>query len=192
MGNVLVKYDPEYFLQDFSDSEKELFNTEIYLSENWRRLDRGELSEKELTELVCSRIPEQHWSDAAKLIKWYELSTPIEGMEQLVKELKENGYGIYLLSNTSTAFYEFSKSIPALKHFNGLFISADYGLLKPDGRIFRFFCDKFSLRPDECVFVDDSAANVKSASDEGFTGILFDGDASALKNKLKRILPQTY
>ena len=184
LGNVLVKFDPEYFLKDLSDSDKELRRAEIYHSEDWLRLDRGELDEKELTDLVCSRVPERCRADAKRLMKWYDLSAPIEGMEQLVQRLKEKGYAVYLLSNTSLAFYEFSKGISALKHFDGVFISADHGLLKPDPQIFRLFCEKFSLCPSECVFIDDTLANVRSAMGEGFFGIVFTGDASVLKNKL--------
>ena len=184
MGNVLVKYDPEYFLKDYSDFEKELFYTEIYHSDNWRKLDRGELSEEELISLVSSHIPERYHADAKKLIKWYELSTEIEGMEQLIQQLKKTGYAVYLLSNTSQAFYEFSKNISILKHFNGRFISADYGLLKPDREIFHLFCKKFSLCSSECVFIDDTPINVKSALEEGFAGIVFTGNVPMLKNEL--------
>ena len=184
MGNVLVKWVPETFLDGYSESEKELFRKEIYFSENWLRLDRGELSEDEITKLVCSRIPENYRADAEKLIKWYHFSSMIEGMEELVKELKDRGYKIYLLSNTSKAFYNFKELFPVIKHFDGTFISADHGVLKPDKEIFRLFCEKFSLSPSECVFVDDSQANVKSASEEGFSGIWFKGDAEELKREL--------
>jgi len=184
MGNVLVTYDPAYFLKDYSESEKALFSAEIYFSERWKQLDRGELSEEELIRLVCSEIPECHHADAKKLIKWYDLAAPIPGMEALVQQLKQNGYAVYLLSNTSFAFREFHKNITALQHFDGLFISAEHGILKPDRQIFRLFCEEFALNAAECVFIDDSPANVASAVDVGFAGIVFNGDAIRLKNEL--------
>ena len=187
MGNVLVKYDPKYFLKDYPDFERGLFDAEIYHSNHWRRFDRGELSEEELIELVNSHIPQHYHADAKKLIQWYNLSAPIEGMESLIEQLKTNGYHIYLLSNTSLAFHKFSKNISALRYFTGLFISADCGLLKPDKQIFRLFCNQFSLCPSECVFIDDTLVNVKSASEEGFTGIRFNGDTSMLKHELVRL-----
>ena len=184
MGNVLVKWAPETFIKAYSEQEKEHFRKEIYYSENWLRLDRGELSEEELTELVKSRIPSRYHSDAEKLIRWYDLSSQIDGMEQLVLRLKNKGYNIYLLSNTSQAFYKFRELFPVIKHFDGTFISADYGILKPDRQIFRLFCNKFSVIPSECVFIDDSPANVKSAAEEGFSGIVFNGNAEELKREL--------
>ena len=187
MGNVLVKWVPETFMKGCSETAKELLGKEIYYSENWLRLDRGELSEEELTELVCERIPESYHADAKKLIRWYDMSSQIDGMEELVKELKDRGYKIYLLSNTSKVFYSFKELFPVIKLFDGTFISADHGILKPDRQIFSMFCDKFSLSPRECVFVDDSQANVKSASEEGFTGITFSGNAEELKMELVKL-----
>jgi len=184
MGNVLVTYDPTYFLKDYPEEEKTLFLKEIYLSEAWKMLDRGELSEEELIRLVCSRIDARHHADARKLIRWYDLSAPIDGMEQLVRQLKEHGYAVYLLSNTSKAFYGFSKNIPALAYFDGRFISADHGILKPDREIFRLFCSKFALNAAESVFIDDAPANVEAAAAEGFSGIVFAGDAAKLANAL--------
>lgn len=188
MGNVLVKWVPETFMKDYSEPEKELFRKEIYYSENWLRLDRGELSEEELTQLVCSRLPEQYHTDAKKLIKWYDMSSQIDGMEQLVIRLKNKGYKIYLLSNTSKMFYKIKRRFPVLEHFDGTFISADYGILKPDKQIFRLFCDKFSVIPSECVFIDDTPVNIKSATEEGFAGIVFNGNAEELEIELNKIL----
>lgn len=184
LGNVLVKYDPDSFLLGYSDAEKELLGKESYYSENWLKMDHGDLTEAELTELVLDRIPSRYHSDAVRLIRWYDLSSPIDGMERLVIALKAAGYGVYLLSNTSEAFYRFRSKIPALKHFDGYLISADHHLLKPDIRIFRLLCEKFSLEPSECVFIDDIEANVNGAKVAGFEGIVFGGDVSALINQL--------
>ena len=174
-------------MKGYSETEKELLGKEIYYSENWLKLDRGELSEEELTELVCSRIPESYHADAKRLIRWYDMSAQIDGMEELVKELKDRGYNLYLLSNTSKVFYKFKELFPVTKSFDGTFISADYGILKPDRQIFRMFCDKFSLCPSESVFVDDSSPNVKSATEEGFAGVVFNGNADELKKEFLKL-----
>ena len=187
LGNVLVKWIPETFMYGYSEAEKEFFRKEIYYSENWLRFDRGELSEQELDELVCSRIPAAYHEGAKKLVRWYDMSSQIEGMEQLVSELKNKGYNIYILSNTSKAFYKYKELFPVIKLFDGTFISADYGVLKPDKKIFRLFCEKFSVIPSECVFIDDTAVNVKSAMEMGFAGIVFSGDVKELKNEFARM-----
>lgn len=187
MGGVLTQYDPNAFMAGLSAEEQTVLGQEIYHSENWRRLDRGELTEEELTDLVCSRIPSQYIETAKKLIRWYELSAPIAGMDALAVRLREKGYRIYLLSNTSHSFRFFYSQIPALAHFDDYFISAEYGMLKPDPKIFQKFCSVFSLNASECVFIDDSAANVESASTQGFTAIQFDGDAAHLQATLEKM-----
>ena len=187
LGNVLIKFDPAHFMRGYSEEEKALYLAEIYQSENWLKMDRGELSEEELIELVCSRIPEQYHGGAVKLIQWYWQSIPIEGMEQLAGELRKQGYGIYLLSNTSQAFYKYYRNLPVFQHFDDVFVSADHGLLKPEGEIFRLFCKNFGLEAEECVFIDDTAVNVESAAAEGFLAIHFKGDVEELRAALKRL-----
>ncbi len=185
MGNVLVHYDSDLLLKDYPDTDKTVLKREIYQSVDWVLLDRGRLTEQQLTERVQNRLPHGLRDAAARLIKWYELTSPVEGMEELIKKLHENGYKIYLLSNTSLAFHEFRKNIDVLKYFDGTFISADCGLLKPDHRIFDMFCKHFRLDPAQCMFIDDSPANVESAIDTGFEGTVFHNDVKLLAEQLR-------
>lgn len=187
MGNVLLRYDPMHYLRDYPEDDKEILNREIYQSPDWLALDRGELTEPELIRLISSRLPAHLAQDAEKLIKWYQPVMAISGMEELVRDLYHRGYPIYLLSNTSLAFHQFRENLHALKYFSGEFISADYGLLKPAERIYHLFCERFSLLPEECLFIDDSPANIESAVRAGFSGIVFDGDTSALRNRLAEL-----
>ena len=191
MGNVLVRYNTDFYLRGYSEDEKTLLNRQIYLSVDWLRLDRGELTEAELISKIKKSLPDALCGDAQRLVKWYEQSEPIDGMEKLVRDLHEYGYKIYLLSNTSLEFHRFREKIPALKYFDGEFISADCGLLKPDERIYRMFCEHFSLTPNECVFIDDSPANIESAARVGLNGIVFYSDVALLREQLieKCILP---
>lgn len=187
MGNVLVRYDPDFFMQDLTAEEQALFSREIYLSKDWQQLDRGDLTEEELTARICRRIPAQYHATAKRLIQWYRLTEPIAGMDELVGTLKAQGYRIYLLSNTSLAFRSFHRSFPVLSRFDGLFISAEHRLLKPDPAIFHLFCQTHGVQPQDCVFIDDSPLNVQAAHELGFTAILFDGDAAKLNNTLSAL-----
>lgn len=187
MGNVLLRYDPMHYLRDYPEDDKEILNREIYQSPDWLALDRGELTEAELICLVSSRLPAHLAQDAEKLIKWYQPVMAISGMEELIQDLYHHGYPIYLLSNTSLAFHQFRENLHALKYFTGEFISADYGLLKPEERIYHLFYKRFSLLPEECLFIDDSPANIESAVRAGFSGIVFDGDTATLRNRLAEL-----
>ncbi len=107
------------------------------------------------------------------------------GMEELIRRLKQAGYGIYLLSNTGQRYYEFRKNIPALRWFDGEFISADWKLLKPEPEIYRAFCQYFHLVPAQCLFVDDLAQNVYGAQRAGMKGVVFYGDPGDLERRLR-------
>ena len=90
-----------------------------------------------------------------------------------VKELKEKGYKIYLLSNCPSWFDEFKKSVPAFDFFDGFIISAKYNLIKPGKEIFDVLFNEFSLKAEECFFIDDSPANVTTANEIGMTAHCF-------------------
>jgi len=184
MGNVLLRYDPVYYLRNYPENDREILNREIYGSPDWLALDRGEYTEEELIRRIRERLPEHLADEAEKLVKWYRLTTRIDGMEELVRDLHARGWPLYLLSNTSLAFHRFRTDLRALQYFTGEFISADCGILKPDERIYRLFCGQFGLRPEECLFIDDSQANIDSAVRVGFHGIVFDGDTDLLRRQL--------
>lgn len=110
---------------------------------------------------------------------------PFEKMYDFIKGLKENGYGIYLLSNASGDFYERIDGIPALSLFDGYLISADYKLLKPEKEIYLALYEKFSLNPEECYFIDDVQANIDGAKNAGMDGHCYHhGDIEILRKAM--------
>ncbi|WP_197272228.1 HAD-IA family hydrolase, partial [Salinicoccus sp. YB14-2] len=74
----------------------------------------------------------------------------------------------------------FKETIPALNHFDGFFISSDWGCLKPEPVVFQKFFDHFNINPEESYFIDDLAENIGAASDQGMKGHVFDGDIESL------------
>ena len=96
-----------------------------------------------------------------------------------MEELKNLGYGLYLLSNASYRQHDYWPLIPCSKFFDGTLISADVKLVKPQPEIYRLLFKKFSLKPEECFFVDDSPANVEGAHYCGMTGAVFNDGVPA-------------
>lgn len=116
---------------------------------------------------------------------FYPYMPPFEKMYDFIKGLKENGYGIYLLSNASGDFYERIDGIPALSLFDGYLISADYKLLKPEKEIYLALYEKFSLNPEECYFIDDVQANIDGAKNAGMDGHCYHhGDIEILRKAM--------
>ena len=114
-----------------------------------------------------------------------ELFLSIHGMEDLIRRLKEAGYKIYLLSNASIMQHAYWPGFPASRYFDGKLISCDVKTVKPCHEIYRIFTEHFSLNPDECLFTDDSPANVAGAEACGWEGIVFHGSADELEMKMR-------
>ena len=188
MGNVLIRFDRDYFIDRLgvSPEDKSLLMREVFQSLEWARMDRGSLTDEEAGQSVCSRLP-QRLHDAAKNLvsMWDRPILPIPGMEELIQELKQAGYGIYLLSNASLRQHDYWPRVPGNQLFDGTLISSDVRLVKPQPEIYRLLLEKFSLKAEECFFVDDSPPNVEGAFYCGMPGAVFNDGVPALRKALR-------
>lgn len=191
MGNVLIYFNRDVFLDRVglkNPEDRELLNREVYLSLEWSRMDRGSLSDEQAADIIAQRVPERLRDTVHKLVnEWDRPILPIKGMEALVRELKANGYGIYLLSNASLRQHHYWQNIPGWDCFDGTLISADVHLVKPQPEIYELLCQTFSLKKEECVFIDDATPNVEGAFFTGMPAIVFHDDVKELRRKLKEI-----
>lgn len=188
MGNVLLRFDPELFLDRIgaAGADRELLLREIFRSDDWLGLDRGDHDEPQAAEKMCARLPEHLHETARRLVcHWDEPLVPVEGMEALVSELKAAGYGIWLLSNASRRQHEYWLRLPVYRYFDDTLISADERLLKPHRAIYDRCLEKFGLEAEECFFIDDSAANIAAAEERGIRGFEFHFDVPALRRALQ-------
>lgn len=185
MGGVLIRWNPEDMLRQYelSRQDMEILNRELFKSVEWIQQDRGILSEEELARLVCARIPERLHQPVKTLVYgWHRRHlSPMPGMAELVRELKQAGYHIYLLSNASLALREYFPRIPGSECFDKLMVSAEEKLLKPSHEIFERLYEKFGLTPGQCWFIDDSPQNVEGAIQTGMGGSVFYGDVKRLR-----------
>ena len=74
---------------------------------------------------------------------------------------------------------------PSLLLFDGLVISGEVGMVKPNENVYRYLLDKYRLDPAECLFVDDRADNIEAGEKLGIKGYLFDGDSKKLREYLR-------
>lgn len=189
MGQVLIRWQPEYYLSQgsFSEEDKALLLKEVFRSVEWVQLDRGSISLEAGAAAMRSRLPE-HLHNAVwdYGIDWYRHPmVPMPGMAELARELKGKGYGIYLLSNCSLPLRQHIHRIPGIEVFDGIFISSEHRLLKPQHEIFEKFFASFGLKPEECFFVDDAVTNIEGALECGMPGTVFREDAGLLRQELK-------
>ena len=77
--------------------------------------------------------------------------------------------------------------IPGSRYFDGAVVSAFEGCVKPDAKIFRNLLERFHLRAEESLFVDDVQENVAGAERAGLMGFHFTGDVNALRKKVEQL-----
>lgn len=187
MGGVLIDYNPEKTLYGLFDADTaQLLLREIFRNEIWTEKDRGTVSAEDIIKLKAPVIPASVFDKVCEMVRnFYPYMPPFEKMYDFVKLLKEKGYGIYLLSNASSDFHERRKDIPALSLFDGVLISADYKLIKPEKEIYLALYEKFSLKPEECFFIDDVQKNIDAAKATGMDGHCYShGDIEILKKDM--------
>ena len=187
MGNVLLDFRPEFVLDAFCsyDEEKAVIRKELFGGPEWKMGDRGDIKDNERYGLVKQRVPEKYHKalkDCAD--RWAICMDPIEGAREFCETLKEKGYKVYVLSNASDLFYVYFPKFLPLDFFDGVFVSADYRMLKPDVEIFYAILEKYGLKADECLFVDDLPENVAGAATAGMNTFRFTGDYDAVLSQL--------
>ena len=184
MGGVLRVWDPEEFMEAMKipADDRKILMREIFGAVEWPMQDLGLITEEETLERVRARIPERLHCAAEKLVlHWEDLSRPVPGMADAIRRLKENGYGIWLLSNASKRHGQYWGKTPGSEYFDGLVISAFEGVLKPDLTIYRTILSRFGLKAEECVFTDDMPANAAGALAVGMDAFVFRGTDDFLR-----------
>lgn len=193
MGNVLVGYDADRVCRRFMENEEaiERVKTAVFVSPEWVMLDMGVIEEDYALERMVSRLDSQEEREAAEkcFAHWHEYNMwPIQEMGELVKELKEKGYRIYLCSNASVRLLEcYKTTIPAIDVFDGILFSAPEKCMKPQKEIYERLFERFSLKPEECFFIDDLKINIDGAAACGMRGYCFDGDVEKLKKMIEEL-----
>lgn len=188
MGNVLLRFDRELFLDRIGaeGEDRKRLMQEVFLSVEWVMMDRGTLDEPQAEARMCARLPEHlHGAVHALTSRWDQPILPIPGMEELVRELKDKGYGVWLLSNASHRQHEYWPRCPGSECFDGTLISADHGLMKPQKEIYELCLEKFGLKAQECFFLDDAPANIEGANRCGIAGCVFHADAAQARAVLR-------
>ena len=189
MGKVLIDFNPDSFMDHAGitdPADRKIVRQELFSSIEWAQMDMGIATEDSIESAVLSRVPEHLRERTRHLLhNWYIPRRMIPGMEDMVRRLKEAGYGIYLLSNASVNQPVYWNQLPVSRYFDGVMISAFVKTVKPCPEIYRLFTGKFGLKEEECLFVDDAPINVAGAVACGWQGIVFYGDADQLETKMK-------
>jgi len=172
-GGVLVDWNPRYMYKDVfeNNSEMELFLTQI-CSEDWNlQQDKGR-SLSEGTRVLQDKFPEHRTNIQLYYDQWEKmLKSDIPENVAILPQLKLK-YKLYGLTNWSAETFPVAlKRFSFFKYFDGIVVSGEEKMVKPDEEIFYLMLKRFGLEAENCLFIDDNLKNINTAKKLGFSTI---------------------
>lgn len=175
LGKVLVEFQPEEGMRKLGFTEEQIQNIMANIfSGLWEECDRIPYSDAEIRALFKSRVPgmealiDKMWDNVTVFTDVYSYS------RQWLQELRDKGLKVYILSNYGKQAFEVnSKKYDFLELADGMVISYQVGMVKPDPRIYKTLLERYDIDPARAVFIDDRQNNVEGAGAVGLKAILF-------------------
>jgi len=187
VGNVLVRWDPHCLYRKLihDEAERNDFLTRICSGEWNLEMDRGKPFAQGVAEL-SNLFPEKAHLIRAFHERWVEtLDGAVEGSVAILEELQAAGIPCYAITNFNHETFDIAaRHFPFLGGFDGVVVSGRERVVKPDRRIYELLCSRFGLAPADCLFIDDSAANVEGARAAGMRAHHF-SEPETLRAELK-------
>ena len=189
LGGVLIDWNPRYLYRKLLRDEAAVdsFLTTV-CTQSWNeRQDAG----RPFAE-GCAVLKQAHPQKSELIDAWFSryeemLGGAIEGSVAILSELQAKQLRLFALSNWSAETFPFAlRRFEFLRWFQGVVLSGEVRLVKPDPRIFQLLFEKYDIDPAEAVYVDDHARNVETARALGMHGIHFT-DAAVLREELGRL-----
>jgi 2-haloacid dehalogenase len=193
LGGVLIDWDPRHlYRQMFSDPEEmEIFLRDI-VSPDWNAEQDSGRTWAEATALLLEEHPNHEPMITAYVDRWDEmLAGPFDGTVAVLSDVREAGLRIYALTNWSAETFPRARQLfPFLEWFEGIVVSGDEGIRKPDPEIWRRLISRYGIDPTTTVFIDDMPRNVEIATEFGFEAIRFESPEQLRARLVElRVLP---
>jgi 2-haloacid dehalogenase len=187
LGGVLLEWDPRHLyrkLFDGDDAAMESFLATV-CTEAWNEeQDAGRTFADATRELLPRHADKLHLIEAFGRRFDEMIPGPIEGTVAILGELKSRGVPLYAITNWSAeTFPSQRKRFAFLAAFDGIVVSGEERVIKPDPRIFRILLDRHGVAARDAVFIDDVATNAAAARALGIHGIHFQSP-EALRREL--------
>ncbi len=188
LGGVLIDWNPHSLYRKLipDPERREHFLSEICSTE-WRLpFDLGAPMADAIAAL-CDRHPDRRPLIEAYVVRWPEmLGGAIDGSVEILEDLRTKVPALYALSNWPAETFAHARArFDFLEWFDGIVISGEVGLKKPDAGIYRHLLASYEIEPRTTLFIDDVPENLRAAEMLGFTGVLFTS-AGRLREDLAR------
>jgi putative hydrolase of the HAD superfamily len=190
LGGVVLDWNPDRIVAGIVPETglQSAYRQSLFGHADWGEFDRGTVTEAELIERLALRLGRspQDWKATLDAIR-NSLVVKTDTVE-LIRALRRRGISLYCLSNMPVDVYTHLK----IQHtfwdaFSGIVISGEVKMMKPEPEVFLHLLATFGIRAEDCVFIDDLAANVEAARQTGMQAILFK-DARQCEQELATLL----
>jgi 2-haloacid dehalogenase len=189
LGGVLIEWDPRLLYRTLlPEDEVEAFLAEVEF-DAWNHAQDAGRPYAEAVEAHAARFPHRRELLAAYRPRFGEtLAGPLGGTVDVLADLRALGsVRLFALTNWSAETFGHARErFPFLDWFEGIVVSGEERVAKPDPRIFALLLDRYGLVPARTVFVDDKPANADAARAAGMHPIVF-VSAAALRAELVRL-----
>lgn len=190
LGGVLVEWDPRLLYRRLlaDDDAVEAFLVEIGFDAWNHSMDAGESTWAEAVERHSALHPDRSELIAAYPARYLEtLGDHIDGAVELLRELQAAGVRLLALTNWSSETFALARPhLTFLDAFEGILVSGDERVAKPDPAVFELLVRRYHLEPARTVFIDDRQVNVDAAAAAGLRPVLFT-DPATLRRDLTRL-----
>ena len=171
-GGVVMDWDPRYFFKDhFNDDEKMEHFLKNIVTDEWNsEQDRGR-SLAEGTEIQVAKHPEWEKEIRAYYDNWTTmLKSDIPHNVDVLRKLEHSKYELFGLTNWSAETFPYAlENYDFFKLFEDkIVVSGTEKLIKPDPTIWNVLLDRYQIKAEESVFIDDNFNNIKTAESLGF------------------------
>jgi 2-haloacid dehalogenase len=186
VGRVLVQWDLRHLFAKLIDDQDELdwFLANV-ITEEWHfQHDEGRPL-AEMTAELAALYPQYAAHIAAYRTRFLEtIPAPVQGSFEIVEALAAKRVPLFAITNFGAEFWAiFRPTQPIFDHFRDIIVSGTEKMVKPDPAIYALALRRFSLAPNEAIFIDDNHDNVESARVNGFVAHHFT-DAATLRKEL--------
>ena len=174
-GGVVMDWNPRYFFKDyFNDDEKMEFFLKNIATDEWNaEQDRGRTL-AEGTEIQVAKFPQWEKELRAYYDNWTTmLRSDIPKNVEVLRKLEYTDYELFGLTNWSAETFPYAlENYDFFKIFGGkIVVSGTEKVIKPNPKIWEVLLERYHIKADESVFIDDNAKNIEVAKSLGFITI---------------------
>lgn len=187
--------DPSLFFVKATKEDNSILCNGFSISKVIKDYQVGLMSSGDLIDLILHQCYNGTTSEEV-IDAWNSclLDIPQERLD-LIKQLRNNGYNVYLLSNTNDLHWQwivknhFSRVGYTLDSlFDNVFLSHYMNMEKPKLDIYLNVLESIGCKGADCLFIDDSEANVEGALRAGLNAEWLNLDKEDIVTLLERVL----